>query len=260
MKKILYFVPLCLLGCANVEIQTLKPIPGADVTDIDGNTYHTVQIGDQVWMTENLRALHYADGAAIPVAGTPYVTTTYPDAYQKGAMCFLPDEEHQSAGVYYNWAAVTRSTDCQSASPTSADKTQGPCPKGWRVPSAADWTTLINNLGGIDKAGGYLKTLTDWNLPNTGATNASMMAVLPSAQYILSGEMVEKGKTNGFDDYGYYAMLWTASEGNIWSGNALYLNYQIESVIFQDNAKTAGVCLRCIMDSIIDAHSQQPNE
>ena len=252
MRNIFYILPVCLMACTNVEIQTLKPISAADVSDIDGNTYHTVKIGNQVWMTENLRTLHYADGTAVPVADTPYVTTAYPDSYQKGAVCFLPDEEHQKAGVYYNWAAVSRAQDCQSSSPTSAETTQGPCPKGWRVPSTADWTTLINNLGGIDKAGGLLKSLSDWKTPNTGATNASQMAILPSAQYSLSGEMIEKGKTDGFDDFGYYAMLWTSSEGNAWTGNAIYLNYEMEGVIFQGNAKTAGLCLRCILDSLMN--------
>lgn len=35
------------------------------VTDIDGNVYHPVTIGTQVWMVENLKLTHYRNGDTI---------------------------------------------------------------------------------------------------------------------------------------------------------------------------------------------------
>ena len=40
----------------------LFTIATATVTDIDGNVYETVQIGDQIWMSENLKTTHYSNG------------------------------------------------------------------------------------------------------------------------------------------------------------------------------------------------------
>ena len=120
---------------------------------------------------------------------------------------------------------------------------------GWRVPSKKDWQILVNNLGGIDKAGALMKSIDGWKEPNKGVGDTSYMNILPSAQYILSQEMIDKGKTNGFDEYGYYAMLWTSDEGNAWTATGIYLSNLMYGIVFQDNAKTSGICVRCMMDA-----------
>jgi len=60
MKKqlLLIAVSILLLTACNKE--------KIEITDIDGNEYHGVTIGSQIWMTENLRTTRYADGSAIP--------------------------------------------------------------------------------------------------------------------------------------------------------------------------------------------------
>jgi uncharacterized protein (TIGR02145 family) len=107
------------------------------VTDFDGNIYKTVQIGDQVWMAENLRTTHYSDGSALesfPVNG---------------------DESNtQKHGRLYRWQAAIGGPNV-SDPPTGP--IQGASPEGWHIPSEEDWLELINHLGDESIAGGLLK-------------------------------------------------------------------------------------------------------
>lgn len=72
MKKsyfiILSFLIIALFMGINGTIITQtsnRILTDTTVTDYDGNIYHTVTIGTQVWLRENLKSLHYSDGTAI---------------------------------------------------------------------------------------------------------------------------------------------------------------------------------------------------
>src|SRR5690606_39526610 len=81
------FVILLLLvtSCEKEENEIMPET----VTDIDGNVYHTVQIGGQLWMVENLRTTKFNDGATIPLVSdsTAWVALTTPG---------MRSEEHTS--------------------------------------------------------------------------------------------------------------------------------------------------------------------
>ena len=107
------------------------------VTDVDGNKYTFVQIGQQVWMDKNLDVETYRNGDVIP-----QVTDSKEWAALKtGAWCYHSNNKANGViyGKLYNWYAV--------------NDQRGLAPKGWHIPSKAEWTTITTFLGGEDVAG-----------------------------------------------------------------------------------------------------------
>ncbi len=159
------------------------------VTDIDGNTYQTVKIGNQWWMAENLKVTHYRNGDAIPnvTDETTWINLT------TGAYCNY-DNNSNNVTIYgrlYNWYAVNDSRNI--------------APEGWHVPSDAEWKTLETYLGGISVAGGKMKEIgtTHWSSPNTGATNESGFSALPGGS---------RSETAYYGVMGEVARFWSSTE------------------------------------------------
>lgn len=130
------------------------------VTDIDGNVYHTVTIGTQCWMQENLKTSHYNDGTSIMTGLSPAGWT----ATRNGAYVIYDNNPINNTiyGKLYNWYAVN---------------TGKLAPTGWHVPTNAEWHTLISYLGGNGAAGIRLKSTNLWS-SNTG-NNSSGFTWLP---------------------------------------------------------------------------------
>lgn len=154
------------------------------VTDYDGNTYHTVQIGSQCWMKENLRTTHYADGTAIP-------TTSSANSNETNRYYFTSNSNVIQTGLFYNWAATMNGAASTEASPSGV---QGVCPDGWHVPSRAEYNILGNFALSIPRyrcGGGVAKALssqTGWNSNSTSCAagntpstnNASRFTAYPA--------------------------------------------------------------------------------
>ena len=105
------------------------------LTDVDGNMYNTVQIGEQCWMRENLRTTRYADGTPIEHGNEASFETAY---------WYYPMDDAANKpnyGLLYNWPAVVRGVTGSAANPSGV---QGICPDGWHVPSDAEWTQLTD--------------------------------------------------------------------------------------------------------------------
>jgi uncharacterized protein (TIGR02145 family) len=194
------------------------------VTDIDGNVYHMVTIGTQVWMVENLKTTRFSDSAAIPSVtdNNAWGALTTP-----GYCWFGNDSVNNfNFGALYNWYAVN---------------TGKLAPKGWHVPTDTEWTMLTTYLGGESVAGGKLKVagLLYWPSPNTGATNETGFSALPGCFRNNSGV------SDCLDPNGYW---WSSSAYDTAGSWFRYMFYNSANVGRDYNFKKDGFSVRCLRD------------
>jgi uncharacterized protein (TIGR02145 family) len=201
--------------------KTLNNVIYGSVVDICGNSYKTATIGNQIWMSENLRTLKYNNGTSIPNVIGPmwYFLTT-------GAQCTYNNTTNadtiKTYGIFYNWYAVN---------------TGKLCPVGWHVPTDSNWMELANFLGRDTLAAPKLKEPGDkhW-YNNTETTYISGFNALPA----------------GYRDYEISTMI--GGQSNMWSSteedNNGAWNYQLNSnnslIGIRYNYKGSGLSVRCL--------------
>lgn len=184
------------------------------LTDIDGNNYITVKIGNQWWMAENLKTIRYNNGTIIP-------NVTDKDAWSSlisGGYCWYNNDIANKSfyGALYNWHAVN---------------TARLCPAGWHVPTDNDWTILVDYAGGSDIAGINLKEagISHWvyydYYQDTRATNETGFTALPggfrniqSTFYSLGSSGYWWSATESQTDRAWARSLYSSSPG-IWRIN-----------------------------------------
>jgi uncharacterized protein (TIGR02145 family) len=219
-----HFSKLIILGFLGLSTACKKHIP-ATVKDIDGNIYHTIMIGKQIWMAENLKVSRYRNGDKIPYVPGKIQWSNL----TSGGYC--NDENNDTvASVYghlYNWYVA-------------ADH-RNVAPEGWHVPSDDEFKALQKFLGGDSLAGGKMKETgtTYWMSPNTGATGITGFSALPA------------GYRDSYDGSyhlkGYTSIIWTSSakDSCAWVRTVSYDH----SEIFRNYiAKSNGLSIRCIKD------------
>jgi uncharacterized protein (TIGR02145 family) len=218
------FVAFLFIGCGE------KTVVGRSESliwtyDIDGNQYASVQIGNQCWMSSNLRVTHYRNGDPIP----NIIDNNTWKNLNSGAYCDYPTYSYNPDfyGHLYNWYAVTDSRNI--------------APEGWHIPNKEEWQTLIDFLGGDSTAGGALKVkgTVYWSDPNTGATNSSGFCVYPG------------GCRNPGGTYMYrysYAYFWSRSGYDNTMGWYRRLNFDNIEVLSDSYLKQYGFSVRCVKD------------
>jgi len=195
------------------------------VKDIEGNVYHIVKIGTQVWMMENLKTTKYNDGTSIPMI----TDATAWENLNSAGFCWYDNDSIANKNTYgalYNWNAVNNGKLA---------------PAGWHIASDADWTTLTTYLGGDSVAGGKLKEkgTSHWQLPNTRATNESDFTAIPGGYRHMDGEFFEIGQS------GNWWSSTNANTDNAYFRGMAYNYYYISRNVYN---KQFGFSVRCVMD------------
>ncbi len=193
-----------------------------EITDIEGNVYGTIKIGNQVWMAQSLKTGKINDGTTIPLVkdNNTWAKMTTP------AYCWYDnnDDDQNMYGALYNWYAANSSNIC---------------PSGWHVPSDQEWTVLATSLGGEAIAGGKMKEtgFLHWLSPNTGATNTSGFTGLGGGNRNINGAFFNMAITG---DY------WSTTEYNTSEAWDRFLYARDQILSREHYAKTIGFFIRCV--------------
>lgn len=119
--------------CTNGQCQ---PLADYRAHDEEGNAYGAIQVGSQIWLSQNLHAKTNPDGSCINGEQPPCAAGTMET--EKPYMCAVDPEECETTGGYYTWNAVMNGSTAEGA--------RGICPQGWHVPSDGDWHQLESFL------------------------------------------------------------------------------------------------------------------
>ena len=223
------------------------------VTDVDGNAYNTIIIGNQEWMAQNLKVTKYQNGTQIQNTNTTnggdWVFNT------SGSWCYYDNDgsKDEVFGKLYNYFAVS--------------DTNGLCPTGWRIPTLSDWDTLYSDksiIGKVSKESGSAhwigQNFMSMNSSNTG-TNDNGLTIVPGGfRYGMSSSPRDdngnirqsEGPFSSFGNYGSYWSKDLALNSSVTdiSGNGLvwgvYFKLDSDGLTKVEDQKEVGHSVRCV--------------
>jgi uncharacterized protein (TIGR02145 family) len=205
---------------ADLQLQIKQLQSLSNVIDIDGNSYKTVKIGSQIWMSENLKVTKYRNGESIP-----NVTNNY-EWSNLNIGAWNINQDVTIYGRLYNWFTVSDN--------------RGLCPNGWHVPSLEEWNILVDFLGGEEIAGAKLKATTLWD-SNEGATNESGFAAFANGFALIN-------TGNLHVDNGNLGFFWSSSPWSDWGAISKKLWTITNDIKNHIGDKKNGFSVRCLRD------------
>jgi len=217
-----FLIVLLLSVAVSCQKDDNSPQP---VIDIQGNSYRTITIENDVWMAENLKTTLFNDGTEIELV------TGNEDWHQlkTPGYCWYENNESEYKDIYgalYNGYTI------------SSGKI---CPAGWHVPSLEEFDQLLFFLGDSLNVGGKLKEegITHWHSPNKGADNSSGFTALGSGIRYFEGS---------FNTFSYYTSIWSSTEKSDGESWYLSLYYSDPTAILNHKSKGFGFSVRCVKD------------
>lgn len=192
--------------------------------DRDGQSYDMVQIGNQIWMAENLNFADVSDAGAVnPNAGAAALVTFCPDG---------DDRNCKKYGRLYTWEAA-----------------QNACPAGWHLPTAEEFDAMfmavmaadvrgaaMAQAANITTVGALLKSTSGW-FKNGNGTDAVHFNALPAGY-----------KGDKFDGIGGYAYFWSATsdEQEPAFAHYLFLDFSSPAAEIKSFDKNSARSVRCV--------------
>ncbi|MBO4614650.1 MAG: hypothetical protein J5709_05995 [Bacteroidales bacterium] len=228
-------------GCDSVV--TLHLVYHELVTDSrDGNTYCTMEYGDQVWMTENMRYLPEINDTRSSSEPRYYVYGYAGRNYQEA----LHNSNYNTYGTLYNY------TSAQTA-----------CPEGWHLPSREEWVELVSYLrsnndyicgGDSTYIAKSMASTTLWNDESTHScnvgyepsqNNTSKFNGLPGGRLSSTATTIQATHSK---EIGNEANWWSSTPT---STGAIRFSLSNNSALtsIADKASHWGMSVRCVKDS-----------
>jgi len=188
----------------------------SQVFDDEGNSYSTVQIGSQCWMTENLNT-------GIMINGS--IDQSDNSTIEK--YCYNNQESNcDNFGALYQWNEMMQYLTTEGV--------QGICPAGWHLPSDAEWCTLEQRIDPTVSCSG-----TGWRGTDAGTK------LKQGGSSGFNGLLAGYRSTGGSFEYNGDGYFWTSSENLSGAWNrALNVNYTTSGRA--DPEITYGLSVRCV--------------
>ena len=220
-----------------------SPWQCGDPLEYQGYDYETVQIGEQCWFAENLRAESYRNGDSLQydLSDIDWITsqegafTVY--GAESGCTESVPEFDacdpmyaYDEYGLLYNWWSIS---DARKI-----------CPIGWSTPTVSDWEVLTSNVGGSSSAGLVLKSSQGWSNQsgnNGNGLNSVLFTAKPGGYLWGTGSEVDNYQA-GIGAY------WWAQDSDL-DPYAYYLKDFTDESFTSTFSPQHGFSVRCIKDA-----------
>ncbi len=234
------YVLVFIIFCNNYYAQ--NSCPGTPTVEYSGKTYHTVQVGTQCWLKENLDigvrvngSLGQADNGIIEK--------------------FCNNDNDTNCADYggvYQWAEAVQyqngAANGTSPSPAFTGNVQGICPTGWHIPTVAEFTILKTAVG---DDGNKLKR-EDQGIGGGIGTNTSGFSALLTGFCSFYGTYLSIGSSTSFWSINEYDRS-EAYSINLINTDKFINNYRAYKIY--------GFSVRCLKDvfSEVGENLSKPN-
>ena len=208
-----------LFSCGK-EVEPVS-IYGWHVDTLDGAVYKTIDIGDQVWLAENINRGEMISG-----------DQEQSDNGQIQKYCYDDDPENcEIYGGLYQWGEALQYDFSEGA--------RGVCPTGFRLPTDSDWKELEKHLG----MSAEMTSQTLWR----GVDQGTIISAGGSANFeaLLAGN---RFLTGSYNKMGEKAFFWTSTghaDGHSW-GRGVDLHEEGIYRAYYDHSY--GFSVRCVKE------------